>query len=128
MSVSQSDLLSLAKEIAARAKTEVEFRAAISRAYYAAFHCARSFQSALPSIGRQPPKPTGVHDELAFRLSWPTIPDSDPRFQKSRDIGRSLRWLHDKRIKADYELSMNMEAPDALEVINRAEKLIALAR
>lgn len=65
--------------------------------------------------------------ELAYRLSWPRIPETDPRSQKSRDIGRHLRWLHHKRIKADYELSAEVKRDEAIEVIARVERVVSLA-
>ena len=127
MSVSPNDLLQLAKELYSRATKEAEFRNVVGRAYYAAYHRAQAFHAALPSLGRVPPKPTGVHDELAFRLSWPTIPESDPLFEKSRELGRALRWLHSQRVKADYTIGGPFNSDEAREAIERSEDAITLA-
>jgi len=126
MTVSPSDLLSLAKDLNARATKEVEFRNVVGRAYYAAYHKARAFHDTLPVAGRTPSKPTGVHEELAFRLSWPKVPETDPRFIQSRDLGKALRWLHSKRVKADYFLDDPVSPDEARDVLNRAEGVLAL--
>jgi len=127
MSVSPNDLLRLAKDLLSPAAAEVLIRNVVSRAYYAAYHSAKTFHDALPQLGKLPAKPTGIHDELAHRLCWPNIPESDSRFQRSREIGRELRWLHSERIKADYRLDMTVTRDSALEVMERTEQLIAKA-
>lgn len=127
MSVSPNDLLKLAKELLSRAQTEIELRNVISRAYYAAYHTARNFHDVLPKPGKLPPNKTGIHEELAHRLCWPTLAESDPRYERSRQIGRQLRWLHSERVQADYFLDLLIERDAAMEVIIRAEQLIAIA-
>jgi len=127
MSVLPNDLLKLAKDLLSQATAEVQFRNVVSRTYYAAYHSAKHFHDALPQPGKLPGKPTGIHEELAHRLCWPSIPESDVRFQRSREIGRDLRWLHSERTKADYRLDMTVTRDSALEVMERAEQLIAKA-
>ena len=126
MSISPSNLLQLSKDILATAKLEVEFRNAIGRAYYATYHAANSFHNSLPSPGEPPLNRMGMHLELAYRLSRPTIVSTEPLFQKSRDLGRDLNWLHDKRLKSDYDLNRSVTLSDAKAVVERAEAAIDL--
>jgi hypothetical protein len=127
MSVSPNDLLSQAKALLSTAKSEVEVRNSIGRAYYASYHVSKQFHEALPALGKAPPQKVGAHQELAHRLLWPNLPTGDPRFQKSRDMGRLLLWLHDKRVRADYFLDLTVQPADATEVVVRAERVFALA-
>lgn len=126
MSISPSNLLQLSKDILATAKTEVEFRNAIGRAYYAAFHAATAFHNSLPSPGELPSTPTGEHLKLAYQLSRPTIASTDPLFTKSRDLGRDLNWLHTKRLNSDYKLDHSVTLLDARAVVERADAAIDL--
>jgi uncharacterized protein (UPF0332 family) len=126
MSISPSNLLQLSKVILATAKSEVEFRNAVGRAYYAAYHAANAFHDSLSSPGEPPSTRMGMHLELAYRLSRPTIASTDPRFKKSRDLGQDLNWLHGKRLNADYDLHRSVTLSDAEAVVERAEAAIEL--
>ena len=128
MSVSPNELLSLADAVLRDATTEAEWRNAVGRAYYAVFHAAIAFHDSLPSPGRTPPKQTGVHEGLAFRLSWPTMHPDHPKYPTSRALGRSLRWLSKKRVEADYYLKLSFSEADALEVLERAREAIDLTK
>lgn len=126
MSISPSDLLSQAEGLFAAAQSEAEFRNSIGRAYYAAYHAGLIFHDSLPSKGRDPPRKTGVHADLAFRLASPTIPRTDPRFARSQNIARHLEWLHDKRVKADYRLDTHVMKPECVEALRRARRAFEL--
>lgn len=126
MSISPSDLLSQAERLLATAQSEAELRNAVGRAYYAAYHAGLAFHDSLPSKGRNPPRKIGVHAELAFRLSSPTILRTDVRFARSQNIGRHLEWLHDKRVKADYRLSQTLTKPECDEAMRRAARTFEL--
>jgi uncharacterized protein (UPF0332 family) len=126
MSISPSNLLQLSKDILTTAKSEVEFRNAIGRAYYAAYHAAAAFHASLPSSGELPLKRMGMHLELAYQLSRPTIDPADPRFRKSRTLGQDLNWLHGKRLNSDYDLNRSVTLSDATSVVERAEAAIDL--
>lgn len=128
MSVSPNELLSLAEVVLRNATTEAEWRNAVGRAYYAVFHAATTFHGSLPSPGKTPPKQTGVHEELAFRLSWPTMHTDHPKYDTSRTLGRNLRWLSKKRVEADYYLEQSFSEADALEVVDRAREAIELTK
>lgn len=126
MSVTPTDLLSQVKTLHAAATSEVELRTAVSRAYYAAYHQANAFHHSLARPGRLPADKTGVHATLAHQLLHPSIPASF-QHQKSRDIGRHLTWLHDKRVKADYKLARTLVAAECDEVLRRVERIFALS-
>lgn len=126
MSVSPTNLLQLSKDLLAQAKSEVDFRNAIGRAYYAAFHAAVAFHDSLPTPGELPPKRMGMHMELAYQLSRPTLSQSDPRFKISRTLGNDLNWLHNERIQADYKLNALVTPAEAATVIQRSEAAIKL--
>jgi uncharacterized protein (UPF0332 family) len=128
MSVSPNELLLLADAVLRSAKTEAEWRNAVGRAYYAVYHAATNFHNSLPSRGRTPPKQTGVHEELAFRLTWPNLPTDDPKFEISRTLGRNLRWLSSKRVEADYYLNKPFSEADAREVVDRARAAFELIK
>lgn len=126
MSISPSNLLQLSRDILATAKSEVEFRNAVGRAYYGAYHAAAAFHDSLPSPGELPLQRMGMHLEMAYQLSRPTIPPSDPRFLKSRTLGQDLNWLHGKRLNADYKLDGSVKHSDAKAVVQRAEAVFTL--
>lgn len=122
MSISPSDLLSQAEILFDFANSEADFRNVIGRSYYAVYHTALGFHQSLPSQGNEPPRKVGVHADLAFRLASPTILQSDPRFARSRNVSRHLEWLHDKRISADYRLTIDVTKEECAETLKRAKR------
>ena len=128
MSITPKDLLSLAKRIVSAGESEVDFRNAMGRAYYAAYHEAKRFHDSLPSPGNAPPSKVGVHAELAFRLQRPTIQQSDPRFRTSQNVGWHMTWLHDKRINADYRLQQSIGQHDSAQTDARSERVFELCQ
>lgn len=90
------EYLNLAKEIAADmtlgATQESKLRCAISRAYYAAFHKAKSV--AFPEGA---PNSPGIHTLVTLELKS----HNDPRY---RQLGIDLDRLKDNRTKADYHV------------------------
>jgi uncharacterized protein (UPF0332 family) len=128
MSITPNDLLSQAKALLASSSSELECRNCIGRAYYAAFHTAKVFHASLTTHGKKPREATGIHAELAYQLSNPTISHADPRFRNSQSIGRHLSWLHDKRVKADYRLDATITKTDAEQVVQRVERVVVLAK
>lgn len=88
------DFLPLAARLASSA-TEAEWRTAVSRAYYAAFHAVRELFRAL---GFQVPQADRAHAYLAFRLQncgHPTL----------QQAGVELNELRQFRNMADYDLT-----------------------
>jgi len=72
-----------------------EFRTAISRAYYAAYHSARDF---LTGLGINPPAGSVGHGKVPIALQNLT----DPAI---RQAGNTLDTLKGERNRADYALS-----------------------
>jgi hypothetical protein len=92
------DLLSLAARLAAD-PTEGDWRAAVSRAYYAAFHVARQL---LADLNFTVPRADRAHQYLVFRLS-------NCGESAVEQAGRDLETLRRLRNRADYD-----DAPQSL--------------
>ena len=126
MAVSPLDFLQQAKQLANNAVADVDYRNAVGRAYYAAFHAANVFHSWLPQPGRLPAQTTGLHDQLFHRLINPTIPAADSRHRVSRIVGYKTRDFHRIRVQADYDLNQEMKIEDAINAISRAEEIVRI--
>ena len=111
MSVGPLDLIDSARLIRETQPSEAGQRAAISRAYYAAFHAAAYFHAGLASQGKWLPQ-TGSHGQLINQLAYPTIASTDPAFHVSRRIGNMLRDVYRERVLADYKLTQNLRDAD----------------
>jgi uncharacterized protein (UPF0332 family) len=96
---------------------EAALRSAVSRAYYAAFHCARLRAEA---EGESIPEKGEAHGTVIryFRLS------SD---RDRKDIARALEQLRDDRNEADYQTASSVasNARDILLQTQRVLKMIA---
>lgn len=92
-----ADLILLAGKLAANpalGDSEARFRSAVSRAYYGAFHLARSF---LMDLGSRVVKNATGHTEI-YRTLWNSAhPDA-------RRAARVLSTLRSQRNRADYDL------------------------
>lgn len=86
------DFLPLATRLAAGA-TEADWRTAVSRAYYAAFHVARQL---LADLNFAVPRADRAHQYLVFRLSN----SGEPAVEQA---GRDLDTLRRLRNRADYD-------------------------
>jgi hypothetical protein len=91
------EFLALAQQLNL-AMTEVAWRSAVSRAYYAAFHVARQL---LEDLGFTVPHGDRAHGYLWLRLSN----CGDPLVQRA---GRDLNALRRDRNGADYDLARPM--------------------
>jgi uncharacterized protein (UPF0332 family) len=89
-----NDFLTLAARLAG-GSTEAEWRTAVSRAYYAAFHAARD---ALTDMGFAVPRADQAHQYLYHRLNN----CGHPQLQQAGRELSTLRWM---RNQADYELT-----------------------
>ena len=124
-----SDLLELAKRLQ-QGGSEVELRAAASRAYYALFHFARHFHTLLPEPGNAAPSGAGGdHVDLAHRLKRPAK-NVETRFPeqaaKSKRIGVLLDSVRPTRHHADYDLATPFHIALADNVIRTAERTFNL--
>lgn len=124
MSISERDLIELARASHEHAEEEVDYRSAISRAYYAAYHRCADFHSRLPYGGKEPRGGNaGVHERLIHRLTNPTITD-EGMFTRSVELGHKLKTLKMRRYIADYRLDKTVRKSDSeLTVIEASELL-----
>jgi len=105
--------LPLAKTLANGA-TEAEWRSAVSRAYYAAFHVARQL---LASLGCRVPRVDRAHPYLWLRLS-------NAGDTAVMQAGRRLGDLRSDRNWADYDEHVAFPQATALDDVDRAELII----
>ena len=101
--ISGRDFLTLA-ELWVKGTSEAEWRSAISRAYYAAFHAVRQF---LEDLGFVVPRGEQAHGNLWLRLS--NCGDHQLQIAGSR-----LSVLRGQRNRSDYELNLNVHQASAL--------------
>lgn len=131
MSISAGDLITFAEHLVAdEQQQETGFRAALSRAYYAAYHDCLVWHERLPapgSLGPGPSNGSGIHAQLCSRLSNPDSSISASDKTKSRQRAYALRNLRDRRTKADYQLNESLTISEAKQAISDAQAIIALA-
>lgn len=108
-----SDFLPLATRLAAAA-SEPEWRTAISRAYYAAFHVARQL---LEELGFRVPRADRAHAYLTMRLNN----CGDVSVQHAASNLHSLRSL---RNQADYDLQRPIRPSVAVAQAQIAQQII----
>ncbi|WP_155848202.1 hypothetical protein [Advenella kashmirensis] len=123
MSVDNIDFLNFSSAILTPTASEIEIRAAISRAYYCAYHSAKDFHHGLDSPGSARTDNCGVHETLIRQLINPTIRSSKLR-SKSRSIGYLCRSLKSEREAADYDLKCNLEITTGRQVIAETYSLL----
>jgi uncharacterized protein (UPF0332 family) len=96
--------------------TEAEWRSAISRAYYAAFHVARQV---LRQCGFAVPRADQSHSYLWLRLAHAGHPDVE-------SAGNELNSLRRARNRADYDLDRPLAQVYAIDQVQLAETVIEL--
>lgn len=111
------DFLVVAGKIAATYSDPASCRTAISRAYYGAFHLAKSY---LAKIGITPPRNANTHVFIQHRLAGSGVPDVAL-------IASLLADLHEDRLHADYSLeSKRIETVEAARAsVERAIRIQA---
>jgi uncharacterized protein (UPF0332 family) len=101
-------------EILVQGTTEVEWRSALSRAYYAAFHVARQL---LMQCGFTVPRADRAHAYLWLRLTH--AGDADVQ-----DAGSDLNGLRSDRNIADYDLGRPLLQVMAANQVYTAREII----
>jgi uncharacterized protein (UPF0332 family) len=96
--------------------TEEEWRSAVSRAYYAAFHGASEFMGAL---GFQVPQSEEAHIYLSRRLSN----SGDPTLSRA---GRELSVLRSDRNLVDYNFRCNLTVSTARLQVQSAREIMEI--
>ena len=109
------DFLTTARSVVARTG-EADWRTAVGRAYYAAFHAARDF---LSGLGFQVPPDERAHKYLSFRLINCGHTDGST-------AGLILERLRKLRTIADYNLQVAVSQPQAIDSIRLAGDVFAL--
>lgn len=94
--------------------SEAEWRCAVSRAYYAAFHVARRL---MRELGFQVPRGDRAHAFLWLRLSN----CGDAHIQVA---GSDLSTLRRDRNAADYDVDRSLSQPDALLQVVAARNIV----
>jgi uncharacterized protein (UPF0332 family) len=107
------DFLPVAVQLASGA-TEAEWRTAVSRAYYAAFHVARDLMEALRF---KVPYAEAAHGHMWIRLSN----CGEPQVQRA---GADLNDLRRRRNQADYDLHRPLFQNRTLALVRLAEQII----
>jgi uncharacterized protein (UPF0332 family) len=107
------DFLLLAARLAA-GTTEADWRTALSRAYYAAFHVGRRL---FADWGFTVPRADRAHQYLVFRLS--TRGEA-----VVEQAGRDLETLRRLRNRADYDEVPALTQPQATAAVQVAEAII----
>jgi uncharacterized protein (UPF0332 family) len=95
---------------------EAEWRSAVSRAYYAAFHVARQL---LAQCGFAVPRADQAHAYLWLRLSNASHPDV-------QNAGAQLSFLRQERNKADYNLEHSLDQASAIDRTQMAADIVEL--
>lgn len=124
MSVTVNELLACASHVLAGAASEVGYRNALGRAYYAAYHDCVGWHNSLASGGTLPAQGKGVHAKLIHQLANPTV-TGDTAF-KSRQRAYLLKHMKSSREKADYDLHTNVSSADAAQVISYAQQMLTI--
>ena len=109
------DVLEVADGLSMGTK-EAEWRAAVSRAYFAAFHAARQL---MEDLGFQVPRGEQAHAYLWKRLSNSGHVDV-------QNSGRDLSDLRSLRNWADYDLLRSLDQTMAIGQVLRADKILGL--
>src|SRR5262245_22598977 len=107
------DLIPLAVRLAA-GSNEADWRAAIGRAYYAAFHVSRQL---FRSLGFAVPRAEQAHQFMIFRLNN----CGDPA---TRQAGQNLDALRRLRNQADYDDAPTLTQTKAVAAVRLAEQVI----
>src|SRR5712692_7297367 len=107
------DFLTLAAALAT-SSTEAEWRSAVSRAYYAAFHVACEL---LRDLGFTVPRAERAHAYLWLRLANSGHPDV-------RNAGLDLSQLRQERNRADYDAHRNLGQGTAAKDLQTAQDIV----
>jgi uncharacterized protein (UPF0332 family) len=107
------DFLRLARSLAA-ASAEAEWRTAVSRAYYTAFHVARDL---LADLRFTVPRADRAHQYLVFRLG-------NCGESAVEQAGRDLDTLRRLRNRADYDETPPLTQPQAAAAAQVADAIV----
>ncbi|MEO5377661.1 MAG: HEPN domain-containing protein [Magnetococcus sp. DMHC-6] len=115
MSIEPENLINLAEKLVNDGTEEVDFRCAVSRAYYAIYHVYKPLAEKLPPAstnGR-----TGMHQALIDRFLESSHNDD-------RSIGLKMKKFKEARTEADYKLFTKFSQQKAKETIIKIEEML----
>ena len=113
--IAARDLLTLARRLA-NGSAEADWRTAIGRSYFAAFHVARQL---LEDLGFDVPRDESAHRYLSLRLN--NCGDS-----QVQQAGAKLEKLRRERNFADYDIRSTMRRASAFNLVHAAEQIIQI--
>ncbi|MHB1949143.1 MAG: HEPN domain-containing protein [Gammaproteobacteria bacterium] len=122
MPVSNRDFLLSAQSLITN-RNEIDFRNAASRAYYAAFHGAKSLiDNGIVELSKNPiRKNKGTHEKLILDLH-------ESNDTNVNEIAQLLKSCKNERAIADYNLSHPFERSRAEVVIGLASEILLRVR
>ena len=128
--IKPDELLQLARELGA-SPLEVRRRAAISRAYYAAFQRCEAWERQLSRSGDDCGV-HGTHARLIARLKHPHAVCNAAEKACSTDLGARLERQHKLRVHADYRISwtitrsmLDLQLREAEQVLDRCKRALS---
>jgi uncharacterized protein (UPF0332 family) len=101
---------------------EVDYRNAISRSYYAAYHTALSLDDLIENHGGIKSN-VGVHEQLVSKFA--NCPMSVAGAMQIKSLGYMLKRAKDVRRNADYFLEIDLTKDDAKEQLKTVEKILS---
>lgn len=123
MSVTPRQMMACAASMMQSASDEAHFRSVCSRAYYAAFQAGYAYHVALPAPGTVGTA-NGRHEQLIAQLSNPTFSKGNQKYYVSQALGKTLRFLADARVRADYFISLEVDRDLAVKVVEGAQEVV----
>ena len=124
MSVGAGEILRCAAVIAEAAHGEANFRSAISRCYYAAYHAAYARHCALPAPGSGGYRRTGRHETLVNQLYHPGVRREHPGYWRSIALARMLNRGRLLRLQADYRLEVDVDRGQMIGAVANASIIV----
>lgn len=121
MSIEVSDLCEYGAQLSLL-QSEIEWRNAVGRCYYAAYLRAEAWHDGFPSHG-QADAGRGVHATLISCLKKPTV--GGQRKISSMSVGYMLEAMKALRTKADYKLHTSLDQAEAKTVAANAKMVLA---
>ncbi|RUO38129.1 hypothetical protein CWE13_00300 [Aliidiomarina shirensis] len=122
MATTPSDLIQLANE-SLKANSEVSYRNAASRAYYALFHEVTSRLTNLPDR-----KESGTHESLITYLKTCNSGEEPYDIKELENIGYKLGQSKLYRVEADYKLDDSFPQAKGQRAVDFAKKVMQQAQ
>ncbi|HEY1394498.1 hypothetical protein [Roseateles sp.] len=123
MTIECKDFFTFARQLGQQ-DSEVAFRSAISRAYYAAFHRCKEWEETLPMLGRNEGPEGGSHQELINRLKHPAERCGEILKERSRRNGAQLEAQRHRRVQADYALDETVTAAEMHDQFGQVRQVL----